>query len=105
MALPQPTGKMGAVAAGSTTVVSARLLVPDTLAVLARVADFPQLFRALAFPDPVLEVDVTLLAGDDGVSIVRVSVRRPVKALVLGVADDAENADGAALSATGKRAV
>jgi beta-mannosidase len=98
MAFPQPAGTTGAVAVGSTTVVSARLLVPDTLVVLARAADFPQPFRALAFPDPVLDLNVAPLAGDDGVSRVRVSVRRPVKTLVLGVADDAKNVDGAAWS-------
>jgi beta-mannosidase len=88
--LPRSTGAEGAVAAGSTTVIVARLLDAETQDVIARTADWPQPFAAVAFPaDP--GVRVSLISNGDG-DEVHVTATRPVKALVLGVQDDDEKA-------------
>lgn len=63
-----------------SVVVGAQLLDPDSSAVIARYADWPQPYRHTDYPDPGLQVEVR---GEE----VEVSVRRPVKGLVLSVED------------------
>ncbi|KAJ6544339.1 glycoside hydrolase [Mycena capillaripes] len=67
-----------------SVVVGARLLDPDTGAVLARFADWPQPFRFVEpalLRDPGLKVDVDAQTGE-----VKLSAERPVKGLWLSVA-------------------
>jgi len=64
-----------------SVIVGVQLLDPASGVVIARYADWPQPYRHTDYPDPGLNVEVR---GEE----VEVSVKRPVKGLVLSVEDD-----------------
>ena len=66
-----------------TVVISARLLDRETKRVLSRIADWPQSYRFIDFPDPGLNVRVV----DE---IITVSAERPVKGLIFSIAEEAD---------------
>ncbi|EIW52338.1 glycoside hydrolase [Trametes versicolor FP-101664 SS1] len=74
------TRATGAVTPSHSVVVGARLIAPESGEVLARYADWPQPFRHVDFPDPVLRVVVDSEGGT-----VSVGVEKPVKGLFFTV--------------------
>lgn len=77
---PEHARAAGAVTPSHSVVVSARLIAPESGEVLARYADWPQPFRHVDFPDPVLRVVV-----DSKGRTVSVGVEKPVKGLFFTV--------------------
>lgn len=79
------TRPAGAVTPSHSVVVGARLIALESGEVLARYAEWPQPFRHVDFPDPVLRVVVDSEGGT-----VSVDVEKPVKGLFFTV-DRSEN--------------
>ncbi|KAI0073012.1 glycoside hydrolase [Panus rudis PR-1116 ss-1] len=86
--IPEPPRSAGGTFSTYThdVVVAVRLLDISAEEVIARYTDWPQPYRHVDFPDPELDVAVS---GDQ----VTVNVRKPVKGLVLSVAESSNDAD------------
>lgn len=61
-----------------TVVISARLIDAQTNEVLSRIADWPQPYRFVEFPDPELQVEVS---GEK----VTVSAKKPAKGVIFSI--------------------
>lgn len=61
-----------------TVVISARLIDGQTNGVLSRIADWPQPYRFMEFPDPELQVEVS---GEN----VTVNAKKPAKGVVFSI--------------------
>ncbi|KAL5638363.1 hypothetical protein ACGC1H_005146 [Rhizoctonia solani] len=85
--IPEPDADADPLPTTSHSVIVYAVLLDESGQVLSRYADWPQPFRSYEMPDPELQLIVV-----DGETI-RVTVRRPAKAVMLEVAEGVEGED------------